>query len=89
MLEVRYLKDTGELTGWCGDVEQFGKLDRGRDTEDVVTLTEDVPAGPLAAFKYDGDKLATNPDYVPPEPARNLAAEINGLDDRLKKLEKK
>ena len=76
MLELRYMKATGLVTGWCGDPEQFGKLDRGRDTEDVVTLVTDVPDGPPDSLKSDGDKLVPNPDYVPPLPPRDAIAEI-------------
>ena len=89
MLELRYMKATGLVTGWCGDPKQFGKLGRGRDTEGVAVLTEDVPAGPLGTVKFDGDKLVPNPDYVPPSPARDLAAEITDVKNRLDKLEKK
>ncbi len=89
MLELRYVKATGAVTGWCGDPEQFGNLDRGRAAEDVVTLVADIPGGSLESVWYDGSKLVPNPDYVPPSPARDLAAKINGLDNRLDKLEKK
>jgi len=43
MLEIRYLRSTGQVTAWCGDEMQFGNLDRIRDDEDILITLDAVP----------------------------------------------
>lgn len=88
MLEVRYNTETKELTGWCADPEQFGYL-KDRGNEVVVVLDIPIPDKPMEAWLFDEvtQTLIPNPDYVEPEPPRDLAQEINGLKARVKELE--
>ncbi len=80
MLEVRYNKNTKEITGWWGN--RFGnkkvKL-KNRPDETIVMLDIPIPDKPLMAWLFDTDKLIPNPSYVEPEPPRNLEAEIDEL----------
>lgn len=88
MLEVRYIKETGQLTGWCGDSKQFRNLDRGRDTEAIIILGMPIPEKGLNAYLLDkvNKALVANPDYVEPVD-RNPLAEIDKLETRLRALE--
>lgn len=84
MLEVRYIKAIGEITGWCGDETQFGNLDRGRN-EAIVILDVPLPTKPINALLYDGKHIMNNPDYVEILP-RNLASEVDMIKVKLVKL---
>lgn len=90
MLEVRYNTDTKELTGWSGDPEQFGILNRGWDNEAIVILDIPIPDKPLEALLFDEttQTLVDNPDYVEPEPLffdpENPAF---GVEQRLSRVE--
>ncbi len=87
MREVRYNTETKKLTAWCGDEKQFGNLARAGHT--VVILDIPIPNKPLDAWLFDGETLIPNPDYIEPEPARDLAAEIDELKaeiDNIKEL---
>lgn len=86
MLEIRYIIETKQLTGWCGDLEQFGKLDRNRPTEAVVILDIPIPDKPVEAWLFDGSKLIPNPDYIEPEPPFDAKAEIDELRAEIDKL---
>lgn len=79
MLEIRYLIATGELTAWNGDEKTFGRLDRGRATEEITIVDAPIPDEELRAWLFDGDKLIPNPNYVEPKPPRDLAQEIDTL----------
>lgn len=91
MLEVRYIKETGEPTGWCGDSKQFGNLDRGDPDEAIVIL--DIPVPPLSCGAYliqnpdTVPELISNPDYVEPLPPRDLAAEVDTLKAKVAELD--
>jgi len=89
MLEVRYNTDTKQLTAWCGDETQFGNLEREGHT--VVILDILIPNKPLAAllFHFGTQSLIDNPDYVEPEPVRDLATRVSELETKVKILEKK
>lgn len=79
MLEVRYKTDTKKLTAWCADTKQFGNLNREGHT--VIILDIPIPNKPMEALLYDEatQTLIDNPDYVEPEPVRDLRAEIDEL----------
>ena len=66
MLEVRYIIETGEVTGWCSRETKFGNLDRGRETETIVIL--DIPVPPYNCSRYlcDGTNLEELPDDTQP-----------------------
>lgn len=85
MLEVRYNTDTKELTAWCGDSEQFGNLDRGRDNEAIVILDIPIPTKPIQALLFDEatQTLIDNPDYVGPEPSRDPLVEIDKINAKI------
>ncbi len=87
MLEIRYNKNTGEVTGWWGN--RFGnkkvKL-KNRPDETIVMLDISIPDKPPKAWLFDGMKLISNPDYVEPEPARDPLAEIDKLWEEIRKL---
>ena len=87
MIEIRYIKNTGELTAWCGDPKQFGNLARNRPQEATAILDVDVPPKPINAYIYNGITLVKNDDYTEPKPARDLAKEIDGIKERLGVIE--
>ena len=88
MLEVRYNKDTKEITGWCGDPNQFGNLGR-YPNEVVVVLDIPIPDKPMDYWLYDDQKLKQNPDYKEKPEPRNPLEEIDKLTSRIESLEKK
>jgi|TARA_Y100000310_G_C20576788_1_gene760841 hypothetical protein len=90
MLEIRYNKDTKVLTAWCADANRFGNLDRGREAEVVKVLDRGLPDKPMQTWLYDTDKkkLIANPDYIEPEPPRDLKTEIDDLTNRVAQLER-
>jgi len=85
MIEIRYIKDTGEITGLCEDVEQFGHLDRKRDTEAITILDTPIPDKPIYAFLLNAKKniLEVNPNYVELSKPVDLAAELAELKAKL------
>ena len=80
MLEVRFNLNTGEVTGWWGNRHgnRSVKLNN-RPDEALAYIDISVPDKPLGAWLCDGTKLTPNPDYVEPEPPRNLAAGVDKL----------
>ena len=80
MLEIRYKKVTKELTGWWFNRRGKHKAKlKNRPNQAIATLDIPVPDKPLGAWLFDGDKLIPNPDYIEPEPPRDLATEIDEL----------
>ena len=91
MLEVRYNKDTKEITGWWGS--RFGNKEiklKNRPSEAIVTLDIGVPETDLTAWLYDkGTKsLIPNPSYTEPKPEWNLYAEVDELEAEVTKIKK-
>lgn len=88
MLEVTYITETKKLIAWNGDPAQFRGIARKGET--VVVLDIPVPDKPIDAWLFDRatQSLIPNPDYVEPEPARDLAKEIDGLKVKIKELKK-
>ncbi len=89
MLEIRYNRATKELTGWWGT--RHGNHDvklKNRPNEKIVLLDISIPDKPLEAWLCDGKKLIPNPDYLEPEPPRNLEAEIDELRAEIKELKR-
>lgn len=89
MIEIRYKKDTGILTGWWSD--RFGnhkKKLKYHPNEAIVKLDIPIPNKPLKAWLYDGESLVDNPDYVELALPRNPMAEIDELKARIQRLEK-
>ena len=87
MLEVRYNKNTKELTGWWGN--RLGNHEvklKNRPDETIVMLDIPIPDKSLDAWLFDGEKLIPNPDYVKPEPVRDLATEIDEIKGKLNLL---
>jgi hypothetical protein len=95
MLELRYNKKTLEVTGWCADESQFGRLlDRG----DEVILILDIPLPALSCEAYLFDKssstLKPNPTYietpaihfVPGTPGQSSAKRIDHIEEFLQML---
>lgn len=84
MLEIRYNKETKEVTGWWGN--RFGnhavKL-KNRPNEAIIKLDIPIPDKPLEAWLYDETtkSLTPNPDYVEPEPPRNYGVEIDEIKE--------
>lgn len=79
MLELRYNTDTKQVTGWCGDETAFGNLEREGHT--VVILDIPIPEKVSLAYLFDEatQSLIDNPDYIEPEPVKDLEAEIDEL----------
>lgn len=91
MLEVRYNKDTKELTGWWGN--RFGNEEvklKNRPDEVIVEIDSPIPDKPLGAWLYDGESsaLQSNPDYEEPVSPRDSLAEIDDLKAELETLKK-
>ncbi len=90
MLEIRYNKQTKELTGWWGDRHgnKEAKLEN-RPQESLIILDIPIPGKPLGAWLFDNatKSLKANPGYIEPAPPRNLQAEIDSLENRIAKLE--
>lgn len=88
MLEVTYNTETKKLRAWNGDPKQFRNLVREGHT--VVVLDIPVPDKDINAWLFDEktQSLIPNPDYVEPEPPRDLALEIDDLKAEIKELKK-
>lgn len=90
MLEIRYNKQTKEVTGWWGS--RFGnhkvKL-RNRPNEAIITLAIAFPGKEFDAYLFDKgtQSLILNPNYVKPI-IRNPLTEIDALKARVERLEK-
>jgi len=87
MIEIRYNKNTRKLTGWWGS--RFGNHEvklKNRPDEAMAMLDIPIPDKPLGAWLFDSNKLIPNPDYVEPEPVRDLEAEIDELRARVEEI---
>ena len=62
---------------------------RNRPNEVLVLLDIPIPDKPLEAWLYTGKKLIPNPDYIEPEPPRDLLAEIDTLKAEIEILKNK
>ena len=82
MLEVFYNESTNVVTAWRSEGRQG--IRPLRDGEAKVMLDIKPPDGTANNYIYDGAKLSLNPDYIKPEPARNLATEFDELKGKLK-----
>ena len=86
MLEIRYIKGTGILTGWWGDRHgnEAVKL-KNRSNEAMTILDIPVPGKSPDAWLFDEQtqSLVVNPSYVEPAPPRNLQTEIDELQAKL------
>lgn len=86
MLEIRYSKTTKELTGWWGSRHGNHEVKlRNRPNEAMALLDIPIPDKELGAWLFDGDNLIPNPNYIEPEPPRDLRAEMDDLKARLDK----
>ena len=80
MLEIRYNTQTKKVTGWWGNRHGNHRTKlKNRPWDAIVMLGIPIPDKPLEAWLYDGKTLIPNPDYVEPEPPRDLIAEIDNL----------
>ena len=84
MLELRYNKQTGEVTGRCGDSKQFGNLKKRWGVEEIVILDISLPTKSIEALLYDETTgtIIDNPNYVEPPPSK-----IEKLEARIAELE--
>ena len=85
MLEVRYNKNTGQVTGWWGNLHgnHEAKL-RNRPDEVIAVIDYPVPKSPPAAWFCNGLNLTTNPDYIEEPPAKSVEQQITDLRQELK-----
>lgn len=90
MLEIRYNKTTKELTAWCGDPKQFNVMGCWH-YEAIVIIDSPIPDKPMEALLYDEatQSLINNPDYVEPEPPKDLATRVSELEGKVETLENK
>ena len=89
MLEVRYNKNTKELTGWWRDRHGNHEVKlKNRPNEEMAMLDIGIPDKGLDAWLYDGDKLIPNPAYVEPKLPRDYGKEMDELKVELSKLKK-
>ena len=71
MLEIRYNKNTKELTGWWGN--RFGNHEvklKNRPDEVIIELDIPIPDKPLRAWLYDETTQALIPNLAYVEPPR-------------------
>lgn len=90
MLEIRYDVNTKVLTGWWADRHVGGEIKlKNRPEERIILLDIPIPDKPLDAWLFDNasKSLMPNPNYTEPIPKRDLAAEMDDLRTRVKKLE--
>lgn len=89
MLEIRYKKDTGEITASASSPKFTGGHLELKEGERIAVLDIPTPET-MEAWLYDEKKkaLIPNPDYVEPV-IRDPLTEIDALEARIKKLEKK
>ncbi len=90
MVEIRYNKIAGELTGWWAN--RFGNHEvklKNRPGEAIVMLNIPLPDRKLYDWLYDETtkSLIPNPNYIEPAKNRDAFAEIDSLEARIKKLE--
>lgn len=92
MLKVRYEMATNKITGWCAFAENWDSLIAG-EGEDIIWLEnyDGVPSMETDFYFLNDvkDAIIVNPNYIKPEPVRDLAAEIDKLKARIETLEKK
>lgn len=87
MLEIRYNIQTKRVTGWWGNRHGNHHVKLKDRSWDVMTLIDiPIPKKPLDAWLFDGTALVDNPDYIEPEPLRNVLAEIDKLKAEIEKL---
>ena len=92
MLKVRYEIATNKMTGWCAFKENWDDLTIGKG-EDIVWLSDYNGVAPLDTDFYflDAGKknIVANPNYIKPEPVRDLAQELDVLKAKVAILEVK
>ncbi|MBA7658970.1 hypothetical protein ES703_66933 [subsurface metagenome] len=89
MLEIRYNKQTSEITGWWGS--RYGNHEvklKNRPDEVIIMLDIPIPDKPLGAWLFDNGKLISNPSYIKPELPRDLVAELDDLKVKVENPEK-
>ena len=87
MIKIRYDETTKEITGWRGTEDRFDSLSE-RVGQATVILDIPIPAKNKNAYLYDNKiGLIPNPAYIEPRPPRDLTAEINVVNARLRVLE--
>jgi len=90
MLEIRYNKNTKELTGWWGDRHGNHEIKlKNRPDEAIALIDTPIPDKPLEALLFDKETLVPNPSYAEPRPPRDFAIELNSLKAMVEGLEKK
>ena len=88
MLEIRYNRNTKEVTGWWGNRHGNEEVKlKNRPSEAIATLDIPVPDKALESWLFDRQKLVPNPDYKEPKPPRDLFAEVDELKAKIKILE--
>ena len=88
-MEIRYNTVTKEVTGWWSNRAGNHEVKlKNRPEEAIVDLDISIPDKSLPAWLCDGKGLIPNPDYVEPQPPRDLKAEIEELQTKVSALEK-
>lgn len=89
MLEILYDIATKEVRAWNADMGVKGNL-KPKEGQEVVILPIDPPdfESNVCYIDLKAEKVIPNPDYVEPEPPRDLVAEIDELKIELDKLVK-
>lgn len=90
MLEVLYDIATKEVRAWNGDDSVPGHF-KPKEGQAVVILPIAPPdfESDIYFVDLDNQQVIGNPDYVEPEPVRDLAKEIDELKIRVDKLSPK
>ena len=89
MIEIRYNTKTGELSGLCGDEDQFGNL-KVRNEDEVISIVDiPIPEKVISAYLWDGVKLVDNPSHEEPEDWKQLWNAASSTDDKLQVLARK
>lgn len=84
MLEVLYDIATKEVRAWNADMSVKGHF-KPKDGQRVYTFPIDPPdfESDIYYVDFKAKKVIGNPDYKPPAPPRDLAAEVNKIKDRI------
>ena len=87
MLKIRYNILTAQLTGWTDNELEFDQLlIREGEGETLIDAIKPQPSNDYEWWCYEGVGLVRSDKALPPEPPRNLAAEVDELKARLDSL---
>ncbi len=84
MLEILYEVATKEVRAWNGDMFVKGNL-KPREGQEVVIFDIDPPDFESDIYYVDllNKQIIGNPNYIEPQPPRDLAAEVDEIKAKI------